>query len=134
MGRAMIYISSVFAQLERETIAERVRDNMIELAKNGQWLGGPPPIGYSRKRESYFDENGNEKANIHKALNNPLYVKSSDDVLKYLENDDINVYATLDGIHSILHYNRTSSSVRDGNKSNPYKDKSEWIAICKQKM
>ena len=35
MGRAMIYIASVFAQLERETIAERVRDNMIELAKNG---------------------------------------------------------------------------------------------------
>ena len=28
MGRAMLYISSVFAQLERETIAERVRDNM----------------------------------------------------------------------------------------------------------
>lgn len=29
----MIYIASVFDQLERETIAERVRDNMIELAK-----------------------------------------------------------------------------------------------------
>ena len=29
MGRAMMYIASVFAQLERETIAERIRDNMI---------------------------------------------------------------------------------------------------------
>ena len=28
MGRAMMYIASVFAQLERETIAERIRDNM----------------------------------------------------------------------------------------------------------
>ncbi|WP_373845456.1 recombinase family protein, partial [Clostridium sp.] len=29
MGKAMVYIASVFAQLERETIAERVRDNML---------------------------------------------------------------------------------------------------------
>lgn len=55
MGRAMIYIASVFAQLERDTIAERVRDNMIELAKNGQWLGGSHPLGYSRKRETCYD-------------------------------------------------------------------------------
>lgn len=39
MGRAMMYIASVFAQLEREVIAERIRDNMIELAKTGRWLG-----------------------------------------------------------------------------------------------
>ena len=30
MGRAMMYIASVFAQLERETIAERIRDNMLQ--------------------------------------------------------------------------------------------------------
>lgn len=40
MGRAMVYIASVFAQLERETIAERVRDNMLQLAKTGRWFGG----------------------------------------------------------------------------------------------
>ena len=33
MGRAMMYIASVFSQLERETIAERIRDNMHELSK-----------------------------------------------------------------------------------------------------
>lgn len=38
MGRAMMFIASVFAQLEREVIAERIRDNMIELAKTGRWL------------------------------------------------------------------------------------------------
>ena len=36
MGRAMMYIASVFSQLERETIAERIRDNMHELAKTGR--------------------------------------------------------------------------------------------------
>lgn len=46
MGRAMMFISSVFSQLERETIAERIRDNMRELAKSGRWLGGVPPTGY----------------------------------------------------------------------------------------
>ncbi len=46
MGVAMMYIASVFAQLERETIAERIRDNMLELAKDGRWLGGNPPTGY----------------------------------------------------------------------------------------
>ena len=47
MGRAMMYISSVFSQLERETIAERIRDNMHELAKTGRWLGGTTPTGYT---------------------------------------------------------------------------------------
>ncbi len=47
MGRAMMYISSVFSQLERETIAERIRDNMHELAKSGRWLGGNTPTGYA---------------------------------------------------------------------------------------
>ena len=47
MGRAMMYIASVFSQLERETIAERIRDNMHELAKTGRWLGGNTPTGYT---------------------------------------------------------------------------------------
>ena len=47
MGRAMMYIISVFSQLERETIAERIRDNMHELAKTGRWLGGNTPTGFA---------------------------------------------------------------------------------------
>lgn len=46
MGKAMMMISSVFAQLERDIIAERIVDNMRELAKSGRWLGGTTPIGY----------------------------------------------------------------------------------------
>ena len=51
MGRAMMYIASVFAQLEREIGAERIKDNMRELAKTGRWLGGTTPTGY--KSEGY---------------------------------------------------------------------------------
>lgn len=50
MGRAMMYIASVFSQLERETIAERIRDNMHELAKTGRWLGGVTPTGYASEQ------------------------------------------------------------------------------------
>lgn len=52
MGRAMLYMASVFAQLERETIGERVRDNMYTLAADGRWLGGKPPFGYELRRTS----------------------------------------------------------------------------------
>lgn len=64
MGRAMMNIASVFAQLERETIAERVKDNMYMLAKDGRWTGGTTPLGYKSvkctqfintdKRRSYY--------------------------------------------------------------------------------
>lgn len=50
MGKAMLYIASVFAQLERETIAERIRDNMLMLAKTGRWLGGSTPTGYRSEK------------------------------------------------------------------------------------
>lgn len=57
MGKAMMYIASVFAQLERETIAERVRDNMLMLARTGRWLGGTTPTGYTahRRQELLID-------------------------------------------------------------------------------
>lgn len=62
MGRAMVYISSVFAQLERETIAERIRDNMHQLAKTGRWLGGQTPLGFDAERITYIDEEFKERS------------------------------------------------------------------------
>jgi len=61
MGRAMIYIASVFAQLERETIAERVKDNMMEMAKHGSWTGGRTPLGYDSETTTNIDDEGNER-------------------------------------------------------------------------
>ena len=47
IGKAMLYFSGVLAQMEREQIAERVKDNMIMLARSGRWLGGNTPLGYA---------------------------------------------------------------------------------------
>lgn len=61
MGRAMMYIASVFSQLERETIAERIRDNMRELSKTGRWLGGTTPTGYESESVSHVTVDGKVK-------------------------------------------------------------------------
>ena len=61
MGKAMMYICSVFSQLERETISQRVTDNMYYLAENGYWLGGEPPTGFTNLKKSFLDKNGREK-------------------------------------------------------------------------
>lgn len=64
MGRAMIYIASVFAQLERETIAERIKDNMLEMAKKGKWTGGKLPLGFISKKTAYIDEEGKKRFKV----------------------------------------------------------------------
>lgn len=43
----MIYISSVFPQLERKTTTERIHDYMLVLAKDGKWTGGNYPLGFT---------------------------------------------------------------------------------------
>lgn len=101
MGKAMVYIASVFAQLERETIAERVRDNMLELAKSGRWLGGQCPLGFQSEKVTYFDSDYNERLlfklspvedemNIVKAMFNKYYETGSIHmVLKYLLSNNL---------------------------------------------
>lgn len=85
MGRAMMYISSVFAQLERETIAERVRDNMIEMAKHGRWLGGTPPLGFDSEQFIYIDEEMKERK-MSKLTVNKEEIKLVEKIYsKYLE-------------------------------------------------
>ncbi|RDY22844.1 recombinase family protein [Romboutsia maritimum] len=101
MGRAMMYISSVFAQLERETIAERIKDNMYELARTGRWLGGNPPVGFTSTKISYYDENMVERKMHKLEIDNDnidkvkiifdayLELRSLSKLYKYLYNNDI---------------------------------------------
>ncbi|GAA0177795.1 recombinase family protein [Clostridium sediminicola] len=179
MGRAMIYIASVFAQLERETIAERIKDNMLELSKTGRWLGGTPPLGYTSKPITFYDENMNirkmsklkqvpkeletvkliyekylelksltkvetfmlqnnvktkrgskfSKTNLKIILSNPVYVKSTNNVLNFLQNKGITTCGVPDGISGILTYNKQKSITNNsGNIVRVSRDISKWIA------
>ena len=62
MGRAMMNIAAVFAQLERETIAERVRDNLVLLARTGRWLGGVTPLGFVGEKTAVTDAEGKSRS------------------------------------------------------------------------
>lgn len=48
MGRAMLNICIVFAQLERETIQQRVTDAYASRSKKGLYMGGKIPYGYKK--------------------------------------------------------------------------------------
>lgn len=50
IGRAMVHISMVFAQMVRENTSQRVHDNYYFRTELGFWGGGPAPYGYQLKR------------------------------------------------------------------------------------
>lgn len=85
MGKAMMYIASVFAQLERETIAERVRDNMLMLARTGRWLGGTTPTGFTSEKLQEIIIDGKIKTSC-KLKDNPAELHAIDTMFeKFLE-------------------------------------------------
>lgn len=51
MGRAMMGILVTFAQMERESIQERVKDNYYyRVTQDGRWAGGTAPYGFVNGR------------------------------------------------------------------------------------
>jgi len=48
MGRAMLALTAVFAQMERETIVERCKDTYYQRAEKGFYAGGRVPFGYNK--------------------------------------------------------------------------------------
>lgn len=144
MGRAMMYIASVFAQLERETIAERVKDNMHMLARSGRWLGGRQPLGYNSKKvifddadkkRSYctltIDEN---EANLVKLIFDKfLEVRSLTATVRYLISHDIKNRSGEDynatAVKNIL--TRLEYCVAD-NKSYDYLCNQGYILCCEE--
>lgn len=94
VGKAMLYIAAVFAELERKQTISRVTDNYYERAKFGYWLGGPSPYGFNlvtdKKSEKGILE-ANEDMQIVKRIfdtyNAPLV--SLSDIAKELNNENI---------------------------------------------
>lgn len=50
MGRATMSILITFAQMERESIQQRVKDNYYFRITDGRWAGGPAPYGFKNGR------------------------------------------------------------------------------------
>ena len=100
MGRAMMNITSAFAELERDTITERIVDNMTALAKTGRWLGGTTPLGFESEKisferqgkvRSYFKltEKPEELDTVRRIYNKYLELGSLTKLSGFLMNHDI---------------------------------------------
>ncbi len=92
-GRAMLYMTSTFAQMERESTSERVKDSYYERLKLGAIGGGPAPFGYDNssvvldgKKHSIYIKNQDATIiqEMFEVYKNPLTTLS--DVQKMLKN------------------------------------------------
>ncbi len=50
VSKIFIQIFAVVAEFERDTLTERITDNMMELSKDGRWMGGKTPFGFTIRR------------------------------------------------------------------------------------
>jgi len=73
IGKAMLQIVMIFAELERETIQQRITDNYYLRGRKGFFLGGRIPFGFHKKettidgkKTSILIENPNQSVHIKK--------------------------------------------------------------------
>ncbi|MDO4648456.1 MAG: recombinase family protein [Eubacteriales bacterium] len=52
-SKMMIQMLGMIAEFERDILTERITDNLSELAKDGRWMGGIPPTGFTTERSKY---------------------------------------------------------------------------------
>lgn len=68
LGKAMLGILAVFAQLERDTIVERVTSGRRRRVRTGKWYGGRVPFGYRWNAEDEVLEIVPEQAELVKKV------------------------------------------------------------------
>lgn len=69
MGRAMLNICIVFAQLERETIQQRVCDAYVSRSQKGFFMGGTPPLGFCKVKTTIDNIQTSMYAPVEEELN-----------------------------------------------------------------
>lgn len=91
IGKMLLMIIASFAEMERLNIAQRVKDNMRELAKKGKWTGGVVPFGYAServedgsKKATYLKINHDEAEIVRKVFDMYLKVKSMHKIGKWV--------------------------------------------------
>ena len=96
IGRAMLNIIMVFAQLERETIQLRIRDAYYSQSKKGMYMGGQIPFGFIKvpypeggKRASTYGHDP-DNAHIVKEIFELYATKySTGEITRHLNSKDI---------------------------------------------
>ena len=99
MGKSMMMIASIFAEMERNIIRERVLDNLTGLAKSSRWLGGVTPTGYNAIQTQI----NNKPAKVLQL--NPQEA----DTIKLIFDLYTNVYQSLTGVETYLLQNNINT-------------------------
>lgn len=104
LGKAMLYIVAIFAELERTQIAERVKDSLMYLATKGRFLGGPPPMGFTAYSEEKIVIDGKIKSS--KFLKTNEHIETVKLIFeKYLESGSLKYVATYLNENGFKNYN-----------------------------
>ncbi|MCL1903821.1 MAG: recombinase family protein [Oscillospiraceae bacterium] len=76
MGKMLLKVLMMFAEMERETIQKRVKDNYYSRGEKGMYLGGYAPFGYNKedvfigdKKTCCFAENKSESKTVKHLYN-----------------------------------------------------------------
>ena len=117
MGRAMMYISSVFSQLEPEEIAlvKLIFNKFLEtssLTKTETFL---LQNGYATKNGKRFT-----RFAIKAILSNPVYMIADDSAYSYLLEKNVDLFsdkAQFDGVHGIMAYKMNGSCPSENMKA-----------------
>lgn len=51
-SKIIIQVLAIIAEFERDILTERIQDNLMELSKDGRWMGGTTPTGFTAERVS----------------------------------------------------------------------------------
>lgn len=100
IGKILMSMLAAIAEFERDIIAERISDNLYELAKEGRWLGGTTPTGfYSKKEEitlhgrkssvNYLEPISEELLTVKKIFDVFLEKHSIQEVVRYTKENNI---------------------------------------------
>ena len=84
VGRAMLSIVLVFAELERAQTAERTATAMRARAERGLWNGGSPPLGYISQGNGHLDVDPTEGDLVKLIFDQYLEMRSTTKLAKWL--------------------------------------------------
>jgi DNA invertase Pin-like site-specific DNA recombinase len=77
IGKAMVYLISVFAEMEADSISTRVTGSHQTLRKAGRWAGGAPPYGY----QVIPNPDGPGFVLVHDPVTGPVVVEAVDRII-----------------------------------------------------
>lgn len=96
MGKVILNILMMFAEMERENIQQRIKDNYYARGEKGFYLGGPPPYGYTKIETTVngiktytFEENEEESIIVKKIFNDYINKKSMSEIARNLNNSQV---------------------------------------------